>query len=161
MSKTMILATSFFIACSGSSFAAEMWKWKTPSGSTGFGAVPPTGIDAQKIIQKDVQSIGKVKDPNIVSLEKFAAVTLYVSAGCKTACSDARALLGKQKIQFTEKDASLPEIDAEFSALSPQRTVPVLKIGDRVLIGFESNAWNNGLSAAGYTIKEASPNRTE
>ncbi|MBI2508723.1 MAG: glutaredoxin family protein, partial [Betaproteobacteria bacterium] len=74
-------------------------------------------------------------------------VTLWIY-GCGAPCDQARALLARRGIPYTEKD---PQADAEaFKKLTGADEVPVLFVGNTRLKGYLESEWDSTLDAAGY-----------
>jgi len=78
-------------------------------------------------------------------------VVLFVSS-CGDPCEQARTLLRKRGIPFSQKDAADPAVQAELGKLlgTSNLVVPVLTIGRALQRGFEEGAWNTALDSAGY-----------
>jgi len=77
-------------------------------------------------------------------------VTLYTT-DCGDACTKARSLLAKRGIPFSEKNAQQPDDQEELSKLlGGQLEVPVLKVGNNVVRGYEESQWHSALDIAGY-----------
>ncbi len=80
-------------------------------------------------------------------------VTLYSIPSCESACTQARDLLHKRGIPFTEKSlVTQEEIDA-FRKDSGDSQVPAITIGKTWLKGFLAEQWNSELDIAGYPKK--------
>lgn len=77
-------------------------------------------------------------------------VVLYVFPECGPGCNQARELLSKRGVPFTEKSlAKQEDIDA-FRKASGGSEVPSLTIGKTWLNGFLAEQWNKELDFAGY-----------
>ena len=80
-------------------------------------------------------------------------VTLYSIPSCASACTQARDLLNKRGVPFTEKSlVTQEEIDA-FRKDSGDSQVPAITIGKNWLKGFLAEQWNSELDIAGYPKK--------
>ena len=64
---------------------------------------------------------------------------------------EAKKILDGRKIKYESKDPSVVDVYKEFKLLSPQSMAPVIKIGSKVLIGFENEGLNSALDDAGYS----------
>lgn len=82
--------------------------------------------------------------------EKFP-VTLYTTATCVEECKQARDMLNRRGIPFSEKMLKSNEESAELSKiLGSEAAVPTLIVGQQSFKGLDSGAWNNLLDLAGY-----------
>jgi glutaredoxin len=86
-------------------------------------------------------------------------VTLYASSDCGAFCEQARALLSKRGIPFSERDAGSDKAAAEaVERLVGGFFVPVLVIGESKLKGYDEGTWQSALDTAGYP-RTALPNQ--
>ena len=77
-------------------------------------------------------------------------VTLYAGP-CGPICEQARALLNRRGVPFTEIDVSQPGEMPKFRQLTGDQQVPVLAIGSATLLrGFEEGGWQAALDQAAY-----------
>jgi len=82
--------------------------------------------------------------------EKFP-VTLYTAATCVDECKQARDMLNRRGIPFSEKMLKSNEESAELSKiLGSDAAVPSIIVGQQSFKGLDSGAWNNLLDLAGY-----------
>jgi len=82
--------------------------------------------------------------------EKFP-VTLYTAATCVEECKQARDMLNRRGIPFSEKMLKSNEELVELSKiLGSEAAVPSLIVGQQSFKGLDSGAWNNLLDLAGY-----------
>ena len=70
-------------------------------------------------------------------------VIVYTSNSC-TDCTAVKNYLTQNDVEFEERNVSKPEYRKELINLGFM-SVPVLKIGDEVIKGFDINAINNSL----------------
>lgn len=64
------------------------------------------------------------------------SVTIYSTPTCPF-CHMAKEYFKANNIEFTDKDASVPEVGREMIERSHQMGVPVIYIGDEQIIGFD------------------------
>lgn len=83
-------------------------------------------------------------------------VTLYVSNNC-SACDTGRQLLKSRGIPFVEKTIVTNDDIRAFSKLEGTDQLPVVRIGQKQLIGFNQTDWTGYLDAAGYPPKSVLP----
>lgn len=80
-------------------------------------------------------------------------VTLYTFPDCSSACQQARDMLSKRGIPYTEKSLiTKEEIDA-FRKDSGDSKLPAVTVGKTWLKGFQAEQWNSELDIAGYPKK--------
>ncbi|HEY0664731.1 MAG TPA: glutaredoxin family protein [Gallionella sp.] len=130
--------------------AGELFRWVDENGKVHYGDAPPASAHAER-----KKFGGKVEQGEEISFEASRAqqnfpVTLYVSDTCKEPCTQARDLLRKRGVPYSEKMlVSKSEID-EFQKQSGSSNAPTLKIGTTYLGGYSESKWNSELDIAGY-----------
>jgi len=83
-------------------------------------------------------------------------VTLYASTTC-SACDTGRQLLKVRGIPFVEKTVITSEDIKAFAKLENTDQLPVIRIGQKQILGFSQTDWVSYLDAAGYPAKSALP----
>lgn len=83
-------------------------------------------------------------------------VTLFASTNC-TACDTGRQMLKARGIPFIEKSVTTPEDIKAFTQQENTDQLPVVRIGQKQLLGFSQTDWTSYLDAAGYPPKSALP----
>ena len=84
----------------------------------------------------------------VASARQRVPVVMYSTAWCGV-CKRARAYFQQNGIAFEEHDVDEePLARAEYQRLNPRRSVPTMKIGDEVVIGFSPAAVERALDAA-------------
>jgi glutaredoxin len=133
--------------------AQEIFRWVDKDGKVHYGDMLPPPNEVKNVQTKKVQDsvIEQEAVPYGISIAmKNNPVTLYANS-CGDACANAKALLAKRGIPYTEKN---PESDAAaataLKALAGALQVPTIVIGGNSLQGFEEDGWNTALNAAGY-----------
>lgn len=148
--KLLLLTLAGIAATSAS--AQGLYRWEDKNGRVTYSDTPPPK-DAKSQTQK------KLGD-NIVEQEKlpFATkaaqeknpVTLYVT-NCGEPCTEARAMLSKRGIPFSEKNpASDPAAAAKLKEIAGGLDVPTMTVGTNAQKGFLESSWTAALDAAGY-----------
>lgn len=130
---------------------AETYKWVDADGKVHYSDQPPPP-SARKSERKQLgDKPGEVALPYVLQQAvKNFPVTIFVY-DCGDGCNRARALLLRRGVPHTIKDPMVPDMREELKkATGGEEVVPVLKIGRRVLRGFEEGQWNAALDAAGY-----------
>jgi hypothetical protein len=132
--------------------ASELFRWVDKSGKMNYGDVPPadaTDIERLKLSGESALSEDLPYETRIAK-QKFP-VTLYVGAGCGETCDQARSLLSKRGIPFSERLLKTKQDIEAFKQLSGiDGEVPVLAVGKSFLKGFLESKWNEELDIAGY-----------
>lgn len=132
--------------------AGTFYRWIDPSGVVHYSDTPYPG--AEKI--DSIKSSGDVSPDDNLPYETRQAqqnfpVTLYTADGCGETCDQARSLLNKRGVPYSEKVLRTKQDVAGFKLLSGiNGVVPVLAVGKSFLKGFLDTQWNNELDIAGY-----------
>jgi glutaredoxin len=136
----------------GPAAAGKLYKWVDKDGNLHYTDQPPPA-EAKTSEQKkfgDSASDAPVSYALRQAVKNFP-VTLYGADQCGDPCNKASALLSQRGIPFAQKDARDPAVAEELKALNGGKLeVPVMKLGSQVVRGYEENAWNSTLDAAGY-----------
>lgn len=161
--KRWLLVSLFALACTAAH--ADLYRWVDADGNVHYSDDPPPA-NIKQLEKKKVNGGKPTEEPLPYALQqavKNFPVTLYASQ-CGAGCTDARELLAKRGVPYTEQDATNDVVQAELKKLTGGAIeVPVLKVGRDVTKGFEAGKWNNVLDAAGYPqtalIKPRPPTR--
>ena len=131
--------------------AGELFRWKDESGRVHYGDAPPNKI--KNVERKNLTSSMETSDelPYVTQrAQQNFPVSLYVSDSCVDTCNQARDLLKKRGVPYSEKPINTKqELDA-LIAVSGKGTVPTLAVGKTYLTGFLESSWNLELNVAGY-----------
>lgn len=93
------------------------------------------------------------------AVAKRHPVTLYTAAACPP-CEQARTHLAQRGVPHEERTVRTSEDAEAFTALGfDELSFPALRIGADTLRGFEANAWNRALDAAGFPKTSQLPPR--
>lgn len=132
--------------------AAGMYRWTDENGKIHYTDTPPpvTARTAEQRKLGDQPGSGPVPYEIQQAVKKYP-VTLF-NSDCGAACIDAKALLGKRGVPFTEKIPEKNPADAEAlrKITGGELLVPVLVVGTDTVKGFEEGQWNTMLDMAGY-----------
>jgi hypothetical protein len=132
--------------------AGELYRWLDKDGKVTYGDTPP--MDAINV-QNIKSSANSSQDDGLPYETRIAQqnfpVTLYVGSDCGGPCDQARSLLNKRGIPFTEKVLRTRKDIEAFKQLSGMEAfAPVLQVGKDFIKGFLESQWNSELDIAGY-----------
>ncbi|MDP2879415.1 MAG: glutaredoxin family protein [Sulfuricella sp.] len=152
----MKLAVFFCVLCMFAVYSAQsasLYRWVDTDGKVHYTEQPPPPSAARKVEEKTIGT-PPADDGQLPYASRLAAknfpVTLY-NSGCGEACTKAREHLTQRGVPFNEKDAGMPDVQAELKKLIGALEVPVLAVGTVTrLKGYEPGAWNAALDEAGY-----------
>jgi glutaredoxin len=149
--KRMVLWFFCMVIASPGAQAGELYRWVDADGKVHYSDTPPR--DVARAEKK--KFAGETPTDAYLPYETRRAqqnfpVTLYVADNCGPPCDQARALLDKRGVPYSEKKlVTQEEIDA-FKALSGSDSAPTLAVGRAFLKGFQSAQWQRELDVAGY-----------
>ncbi len=131
---------------------ADYYRWTDADGTVHYSDQPPPA-HVRKV--ETVKAAGgrptEAPLPYVLQQAVTNFPVLLFSTQCGDACKRAGELLAKRGIPYTELDAEAPEVQEELKKLTGgPLEVPVLKVGNDALRGFEEGQWNMALDAAGY-----------
>lgn len=140
--------------------AGTMYRWVDADGRVHYTDTPPPAsakdVKQQPMREQAAEEAARLPYATQVAAKNFP-VTLYAT-DCGEACTQARQLLRKRGIPYTEKDPQQPAEYKELSkVLSGEMEVPVLKVGTSVTRGFSEEPWHNALDVAGYPRNAGAP----
>lgn len=88
------------------------------------------------------------KDWEIANARRRVPVVMYSTTWCGV-CNKARRYFEEQRISFVEYDVDKnASARAEYLSLNPRRTVPTIKVGNEVIVGFSEGAVGRALDDA-------------
>lgn len=133
---------------------ADAYRWVDKSGKIHYGDEPPATEDVQ-VEQKKFGVAPETEDADLPYATRLARqnfpVTFYSAKNCGDPCQQARDLLNKRGIPFTERNLVTKEDIDTFKQKSGSDTVPALSVGNTWLKDFDTEQWNNELDIAGYS----------
>lgn len=150
--RISILLLACLAIISSTAQAGELYRWVDSSGKVYYGDVLPSDalqVEVKKF-PKDTTSNEYLPYDTLRAQQNFP-VTLYVSEDCGGTCVQARSLLNKRGIPFSEKSLKTSKDTEAFKQLSGfDAFVPTLVVGKDYLKGLEESQWNSELDIAGY-----------
>ncbi len=147
------------LAIAAGSPAWAVYRVVGPDGTVTFTDVPPSGSTATRL-----PGLGNAAPPSagqlpqhLLALQHSAPVVIYTTPQCQ-ACEDGLHMLRERGIPYTQKSITSPRDAEAFKAIDPSLRVPLLSVaGVPLSPGFDSAAWSQALSAAGYPARSELP----
>jgi glutaredoxin len=139
------------LLCCATLAQAQMYKSVGPDGRVTYSDTPPASA-ARQVEARPLPSAGAGPSALPYALAQAAKahpVTLYTSDQCPP-CASARAFLAARGVPYAEKTVSSHADIAALRAAGGEAQLPFLTIGQAREQGFEEDAWNSALNAAGY-----------
>ncbi|WP_373974822.1 DUF4124 domain-containing protein [Chitinibacter sp. SCUT-21] len=139
--------------------AGKVYQWRDADGRVFYSDQPPP-VSGVKERQIRPNTVGNASQPEAKSLSVAKdEVTLWVSAACEPACSQALAILDQRNVQYEVRSVdpgNEQSMLAFFNAVGTmQSRPPILIIGKQVLKEWNSPMWQAALSKAGYPLPKA------
>ena len=150
MKRIALLTACLAIMPSGTQ-AGELYRWVDSRGVVHYSDTPPP-----KSEQADTIKISNAAgSDDALPFETLRAkqnfpVTLYVGSNCGDLCDQARSLLNKRGVPFSETILKTTDDLAAFKKLSGSEGIPALAVGKTYLGGFVAAQWHSELDVAGY-----------
>ncbi|MGO4378306.1 glutaredoxin family protein [Pseudoduganella sp. RAF53_2] len=149
-------AALLVLLCAAAAAQAQMYKWKDDKGVTHYTDTPPPA-SAKKAEVKSFNTGGNPDlPPELADAVRARPVVLYTTANC-AGCEQGRALLNNRGIPFRERTVTSADDQAALKAAGSDGQLPLLTVGRTKQVGFESSAWDELLSNAGYPTIKALP----
>lgn len=130
---------------------AQLYKWVDANGKISYSDTPPPS-SVKKVEEQTVSTTGPSTSGlpfELAEAVKASPVTLYAMPKCNS-CDSGRSLLNARGIPFAEKTVSSNEDIARLHQAGGDKQLPFLTIGRSKQSGFQADAWNTALTAAGY-----------
>jgi len=138
---------------------AQMYRWVDGSGKVHYSDRAPAS-DAKNVQKQSVSAAPGSSAGLPYALQqavKSFPVTLYTSEACRDTCAQARELLNKRGVPYSEVTVA-DEVDIEkLKQLSGASVVPVMTVGREVYKGFEGGIYKAALDTAGYPASSVLP----
>jgi glutaredoxin len=146
-------AVAILLGSLSASALAQAYRWVDKDGRVHYSGTPPPPATASNVEKISTQSGTVSNAPLAFGLQqamKVNPVKLYTFSGCSAACSDAKALLEKRGVPYTEVSVDSPDKREELKRVSGGANVPVLVVGKTVKQGYEESMYNAALDEGGY-----------
>lgn len=149
------LALALLMCAAGAS--AQMYKWVDASGKTHFTTSPPP-LSAKTVNVRSASEGGSaVALPYALAQAVRSAPVVLFSAQSCGGCDMGRDFLKRRGIPFTEKTVSTGNDEAKLKEAGSNGQLPLLLVGPKKVIGFETSLWDNALNAASYPTAKILP----
>lgn len=138
---------------------AQLYRWTDASGKVHYSdRAPSSGAkDLQKQSLSAAQGSSAQLPYALQQAVKTFPVALYVSDACKETCAQARQLLDKRGVPYSETTVTDEADLAQLRKISGDTVVPVVTVGREIHKGFESGIYNSALDNAGYPASSLLP----
>ncbi|MDR3157786.1 MAG: glutaredoxin family protein [Zoogloeaceae bacterium] len=161
LQNIVLTVLGLYCALFAASLPAQTWRWIDPAtGRTMYTDTAPPG-NAKNVVRINASGYADDEyDPDLpytirMASEKYPVV-LYVGTDCD-ACKEARDLLNKRSVPFTEKVVQSEADQVELSKLVGDTYVPSVLIGRQKIRGFDAASYHSALDLAGYPKVEGAP----
>lgn len=160
MRTPLAIALLAFATAALGAATGGMYKWVDEKGRVQYSDLPPppgTKVLEERRLTKGGTSSAELPY-SVQQAAKSYPVTLWSSPDCGPICNDARALLSKRGVPFSERNPQKPEEAEVLKKLTGgESVVPVLQVGElKSVKGYLESEWQSALDAAGYP-KNAPP----
>jgi glutaredoxin 3 len=141
----LIITAALFVVTTSTLFAATLYRWVDDQGVVHVSENPPEGkMDVAQAVVGEAPD----KGPTAPAGEKKefrvrpAEVTIYTTPTCPW-CHKAKAWFRDKKIRYKEIDVTSDRSGAEeMVRISGQTGVPVIVVGNEVIVGFKESRLN-------------------
>ena len=130
---------------------AELYRSIDNSGNVHYSDRPLPGVEDVEELKVDKAPPPDESLPyESQRAQQHFPVVLYLTPSCVIACTQARELLNKRGVPFTEKNLVAQEDIDAFRKASGGSEVPALTVGRIWVKGFLAEQWHKELDFAGY-----------
>ena len=137
----------------------QMYRWVDDSGKVHYSdRAPAAKVKELQVRPLQVSPASAAALPySLQQASKNFPVTLYTAKDCGDPCAQARKLLEKRGIPYTESSIKDDVGLKQLKSVTGETSVPAMTIGREVYKGYESGAYNSALDAAGYPATSVLP----
>ena len=146
--------TALALACASPAWA--LYKVVCPDGKITYTDRAPTDRPVQSLKANGSVVSTEGLPYELQRIVSRYPVTLYASTSCP-ACDTGRQLLKARGVPFVEKSVVTAEDVKALAKLESTDQLPVVRIGQKQILGFNQTDWSGYLDAAGYPAKSALP----
>lgn len=149
--KLIVLLLSCMVLMLSGVQAGELYRWLDPQGKVHYGDMPPAeAVQIETLKYSDATSADDDLPYEARRARQNFPITLYVADSCTEYCAQARHLLNKRGVPYSEVRLQTQEDIDAFKTLSGSDSVPTLAVGRSFLKGFLAERWHSELDVAGY-----------
>lgn len=152
----LAMVVSFMLMSLSVTPAWALYKVVGPDGTVTYTDRPPSDKPVQTIRANGAKTSTEGLPFELQRIVSKYPVTLYSSANCG-ACDTGRQLLKSRGVPFQEKTIITTEDIRAFARQEGTDQLPVVRIGQKQLVGFNQSEWTSYIDAAGYPAKSALP----
>lgn len=143
---------ALLVVAAGATAQTQVYRYTDVDGRVVYSDRPPPG-SAKNVQPKKLGanyiSTSEMPLESQQAMERFP-VTLY-TYDCGDVCQSAEALLNRRGVPFTTVNVTEGDNATKLQALTGEQRVPVLQVGDKVLVkGYLESRWQAALDQAGY-----------
>ncbi|MHB1565784.1 MAG: glutaredoxin domain-containing protein [Acidiferrobacter sp.] len=129
---------------------ATLYRYVNPQGMTVYQETPPPSSARQ--VQRT--PVPRPSSPNRTAATQ-TPVVLYLAPACPP-CRKAQAYLRSRGVPFTTVDVAASAAAAKaMRAQTGVETVPTIRVGTQILVGYVRSVWADALTVAGYRRRPA------
>jgi glutaredoxin len=132
------------------SATAQLYRWVDAEGKVHYTDQPPANARSVATHKTTANVVTSTAPFAVQQAQKNVPVKIYTGTTCGSPCSDARELLGRRGVPFTEVSVTEPAQRDELKKASGGEEVPIVLVGRAVLKGFEATSLDAALDNAGY-----------
>ncbi len=136
--------------------AWALYKVVGPDGKITYTDRAPSDSSAQAIKANGASMATEGLPYELQRVASKYPVTLYTSKAC-SACDSGRQMLTARGIPYVEKTVITNDDIKAFALIDSTGQIPLLRIGNKQLLGFNQTEWGSYLDAAGYPAKSVLP----
>lgn len=149
------VSLTFALACLPTP-AWALYKVVGPDGKVTYTDRPPSDQPAQALKANGAKGSTEGLPFELQRVASKYPVTVYTSANC-SACDTGRQFLKSRGVPFQERTIITTDDIRAFAKLEGTDQLPVVRIGQKQIIGFNQTEWASYVDAAGYPAKSALP----
>ncbi len=163
ISRAFLLVLLAAAATSSGLAQAQQYRWTDAKGRVQLTDTPPpaSAKNVRRIESSTVQPEAAPLPFEIARLQKDFPVTLYTTPSCKDLCEQARAVLNRRSVPFSEFQVWNEKTQQELKNATGSNQLPVLMVGRSSLRGFDQGQFEKMLDSVGYPAAGAYPARNQ
>jgi glutaredoxin len=164
--RTSCLIGALAVLLTAAAPAQTLYRIVGPDGRVTYTDRPPPGATGAPLGSTASRPAGPASGVDARAMADWPAtlrqaatrypVTFYAAEGCPP-CEEARRLLQRRGVPYTERRVSTEEDVRRLQELTGGRLVPAATIGRQAVSGFQEQDWQGWLDSAGYPRTRALP----